>query len=75
MFKRTTAINKIAKLRARKKVIQGSTSAGKTYAIVPLLIDIAIKKTNYDGYYNRVVMDTPIQGGILTRFYTGAKPC
>ena len=34
-------------MKARKKVIQGGTSAGKTYAIVPLLIDIAIKKTNY----------------------------
>lgn len=47
MFKRTTAINKIAKMKARKKVIQGGTSAGKTYAIVPLLIDIAIKFANY----------------------------
>jgi phage terminase large subunit len=47
MFKRTTAINKIAKMKARKKVIQGGTSAGKTYAIVPLLIDIATKFVNY----------------------------
>lgn len=42
-FKRTTAINKIASLKNRIKVIQGGTSSGKTYAIIPLLIDIAIK--------------------------------
>lgn len=47
MFKRTTAINKIAKMKARKKVIQGGTSAGKTYAVVPLLIDIACKFLKY----------------------------
>lgn len=29
-------------MKARKKVIQGGTSAGKTYAIIPLLINIAI---------------------------------
>lgn len=40
----TTAIKKIRKLKARKKVIQGSTSAGKTYGIIPVLIDRAIKE-------------------------------
>jgi len=30
-------------MRARKKVVQGSTSAGKTYGIVPILIDKACK--------------------------------
>lgn len=44
MFIRTTAINKIKALTARKKVIQGSTSAGKTYGIIPVLIDRAIKE-------------------------------
>lgn len=39
MFKRTTAINKLLKLEARKKVVQGGTSSGKTYAIIPILID------------------------------------
>jgi phage terminase large subunit len=31
-------------MKARKKVIQGGTSAGKTYAIIPILIDKALKK-------------------------------
>lgn len=42
-FKRTTAINKILKLTSRKKVIQGGTSAGKTFGIIPVLIDKACK--------------------------------
>lgn len=42
-FIRTTAINKIRKLTARKKVIQGGTSAGKTFGILPVLIDLATK--------------------------------
>ncbi|NQY41963.1 MAG: hypothetical protein HRT87_01250 [Legionellales bacterium] len=43
MFQRTTAINKILAMKARKKVVQGSTSAGKTYGIVPIEIDWSIK--------------------------------
>lgn len=43
MFKRTTTINKLLALTNRKKVIQGGTSAGKTYAIIPILIDKAAK--------------------------------
>jgi phage terminase large subunit len=31
-------------MKARKRVIQGGTSAGKTYAIIPILIDKALKK-------------------------------
>jgi phage terminase large subunit len=42
-FIRTTAINKILAMKARKKVIQGSTSAGKTYGIIPIEIDYSIK--------------------------------
>lgn len=42
-FVYTTAIKKIRKLKKRKKVIQGSTSAGKTYGIIPVLIDRAAK--------------------------------
>ena len=30
-------------MKARKKVVQGSTSAGKTYGIIPVLIDRATK--------------------------------
>ena len=43
MFTRTTAVNKIINMKARKRVIQGGTSAGKTYAIIPILIDKATK--------------------------------
>ena len=43
MFVRTTAINKLRSLTKRKKVIQGGTSAGKTYGIIPILIDIAAR--------------------------------
>ena len=43
MFKRTTAIDKLLKLKSRKKVIQGGTSAGKTFGIIPILIDYATK--------------------------------
>ena len=42
-FVRTTAINKILKLKKRIKIIQGGTSAGKTYGILPILIDKAAK--------------------------------
>ena len=31
-------------MTARKKVVQGGTSAGKTYAIIPILIDRALKE-------------------------------
>lgn len=45
MFKRTTAINKLKGMTARKKIVQGGTSAGKTYGIIPILIDKAAKDT------------------------------
>ena len=43
MFQRTTAINKI--LNCKKPIIglQGGTSAGKTYGVIPIEIDYAIK--------------------------------
>lgn len=43
MLKRTTAIRKILSLKKRKKVIQGGTSAGKTFGTIPILIDKATK--------------------------------
>jgi len=43
MFKYTTAIKKIRALTKRKKVIQGGTSAGKTFGILPILIDKATR--------------------------------
>jgi phage terminase large subunit len=42
-FVRTTAINKIKALQKRIKGVQGGTSAGKTYGILPIEIDYAIK--------------------------------
>ena len=42
-FVKTTAIKKILALKKRKKVIQGGTSAGKTFGIIPILIDYATK--------------------------------
>ena len=44
MFTKTTAIKKLLNMKARKRVIQGGTSAGKTYGIIPILIDQATKK-------------------------------
>lgn len=46
MFIRTTAINKIRSLKKRIKVVQGGTSSGKTYAIIPILIDRACKENH-----------------------------
>ena len=44
MFIRTTAINKILKLNKFVKGIQGGTSAGKTFGILPILINKACKQ-------------------------------
>ena len=44
MFKRTTSINKILSLKRRIKIIQGGTSAGKTFGILPILIDKCAKE-------------------------------
>lgn len=43
MFRKTTAINKILNLKKRVKIIQGGTSAGKTFGILPVLIDRAAR--------------------------------
>jgi len=42
----TTAIKKLSKLNKRNRIVQGGTSAGKTFGIIPLLIDHAIKNPN-----------------------------
>lgn len=42
-FQVTTAIKKLYHLKERKHIIQGGTSAGKTFGIIPILIDRAIK--------------------------------
>lgn len=43
-FQLTTAVVKILKMKARKKVIQGSTSSGKTYGIIPIIYDKCLAK-------------------------------
>ena len=45
MFVRTTTINKIKNLTKFVKGIQGGTSSGKTFAVLPILIDIAAKNS------------------------------
>lgn len=42
----TTALSKIRKLKKRIKVIPGGTSSSKTYSIIPILADRAIKTPN-----------------------------
>jgi phage terminase large subunit len=44
MFRKTTAIRKILNLKKRIKIIQGGTSAGKTFGIIPVLIDKAARQ-------------------------------
>lgn len=48
MFQVTTAIRKILALKKRKKVIQGGTSAGKTFGILPILIDKACREAGLE---------------------------
>lgn len=43
MFTYTTAIKKLRNIKARKKVVQGGTSSGKTYGIIPVIADKCIK--------------------------------
>jgi phage terminase large subunit len=43
MLQTTTAQNKISKLRKRVRVVQGGSSASKTFSIIPILIDYAIR--------------------------------
>lgn len=44
----TTAIKKISRLKKRIKIIQGGTSAGKTYGILPILITKAATYSNLE---------------------------
>lgn len=43
-FEVTTALKKMLALKEPKKVIQGSTSSGKTYGIIPILYDQCIAR-------------------------------
>lgn len=42
-LKHTKAIKRLRRMKKRIRIIQGGTSAGKTYGIIPILIDRAIK--------------------------------
>jgi len=44
----TTALRKIRKMKSRIKIIQGGTSASKTFSILATLIDKAIKQPNLE---------------------------
>lgn len=48
MFKYTTAIKKLRGLTKRKRIVQGGTSAGKTFGIIPILIDQAARQSNLE---------------------------
>jgi phage terminase large subunit len=48
MLVRTTAINKILALKKRIKIIQGGTSAGKTFGILPIIIHKAADTPNLE---------------------------
>ena len=43
MLQKTTAQVKISKLRKRIRIVRGGTSSSKTFSIIPLLIDYAVK--------------------------------
>ena len=43
MFQKTTAQRKILKLTTRIRIVQGGTSSSKTFSIIPLLINYAVK--------------------------------
>jgi phage terminase large subunit len=45
-FRYTTALHRIRLMQSRKRVVQGGTSAGKTIAILMILIDYAIRNPN-----------------------------
>lgn len=44
----TTALKKLLRLQKRIKVVRGGTSASKTFSILPILIDRAIKTPNLE---------------------------
>jgi phage terminase large subunit len=46
MFEVTTAVKKMLALKGKNKIIQGATSSGKTYGIIPILYDKALETPN-----------------------------
>ena len=47
-FKPTTAVKKMLAMKGKRRVVQGGTSAGKTFGIVVILADRAIKTPNLE---------------------------
>jgi phage terminase large subunit len=45
MLQKTTAQAKISQLRKRVRIVRGGTSSSKTFSIIPLLIDYAVKNS------------------------------
>lgn len=45
-FELTTAVRKMLAMQSTEKVIQGATSSGKTYGIIPILYDRALETPN-----------------------------
>lgn len=71
-FIRTTAINKLLAMTKRKKVVQGSTSAGKTYGIIPILINTA---ASHNDWIITVVAETlpAVKAGAMRIFFSVMK--
>ena len=46
MFEVTTSVRKMIALDGKNKIIQGATSSGKTYGIIPILYDRALETPN-----------------------------
>lgn len=46
MFKVTTSVRKMLSIKPKNKAIQGATSSGKTYGIIPILYDRALATPN-----------------------------
>ena len=66
-FVYTTAIDKLRAMKARKRVVQGGTWAGKTYGILPIMIDKATKNPRQ---VSTVVAETipALKGGAIKDF-------
>jgi phage terminase large subunit len=71
-FYYTTAIAKLRQMKKRVRVVPGGTSAGKTYGILPLIIDYCIKHPGTD--FSVVSETVPhLRKGALKDFLTILK--
>lgn len=71
-FRRTTCINKLLQLKKTYRVVQGGTGASKTFSIISILIDRAMKS---DGLLISVVSDVlpNLKKGAINDFETIMK--